>query len=147
MRYLFFPEHVCVVMHIDIDALAGHNAAFTKGVLLWMPQSHKLVVSLEIGKLQVDEVADRFQCSVPCPDKLREQRFQFAGCRCPVEATDFYIDGMYLPAADGAQDRIPDLFHPQSAPHQFGMLLSHGDRVGITQEIGRMQHEHVQAVT
>ena len=146
MRHMFLLEDVFIVADIDVEALVGHQAAFTKGILLRMPQGHEFVVALEFREIKPGEVGHRFLRCLPRPHKFRQKRPQFPGWRSTIKTADLHIDGMDLAAANGAHDRVADLLHSQSAAHQLRMVLRHANRVGIAQEIRQMQHEHVQAV-
>ena len=53
---------------------------------------------------------------------------------------------MDFPAAQTDHYFVADFFQLQRVFDQIGMILGHQDRVLVTEEIGRMEHEDMQSV-
>ena len=74
------------------------------------------------------------------------ERSQLGSGRRPVKAADAHVDRMHLAAADRRHQRVPGLLHLESLLDDLAVVARHLDRARVAEEVGSVEHVHVQAV-
>ncbi len=135
-----------VVLRTDVEAAARDQPAALDGVGLRVRQRDELVVLLELGKWQSG--GEPHSVSRESPNLLERTHhgFELATPRGPVEPAYPDVDRVDLAASDDLHQLVADSFQPQGTLDHRAVLLGHLQRARVTEEVGRMQHEHVQRV-
>ena len=146
VRHVLLDEVFIVVANGDVEALVRNQAALIERVLGRVAERHELVVLLEVGHVEGRDPANRVERLLAGPLECADERRQLGSRRHPVEAADAHVHGMDLAAADDADDFVPGLFEIECALDFRGMVLCHPDRIFVPEEVGGVQHGHVECV-
>jgi hypothetical protein len=111
-----------------------------------MPPS-ELDLALYLGKRQLARPAHGRERRLPRALQRVHERLQLGASRCAVEAAHAHVDRVDLPSSDDRHDRVPGLLHLQPLFDDLAVVAGHLDGSGVAEEVGRVEHVHVQAVT
>ena len=145
--HLMLFEMAVVIAHADIQAAIGDQPVADEWILRPGVHRDEFVIAGVIGKGKTRHPFQGFEVP-PSPGALQlgEQLAQRGARRHRMETADARIDRMNLAAAHHPNQGIAGLLDREPVQNHLAMLPRHRDRVGIAEEIRRVEEEHVQGM-
>ena len=137
------------LVHGDVQAPAAYHPALVHWILGLVSQGYELVVVLERGKVESRGPSDQLPCDFLDRLQLFGESGHLRSARSPVESAHSHVDRMNRPSTQYLDDGVPGLLELQGVAHFIGILgatLGHGEGALVTQEVRRVEKEHVQYV-
>src|SRR5690349_13012992 len=132
------------VMLICLDrytqSLVGRQDAFVEGILMWMPQSHELVVVLKVRERQLGHPAHRLSRCVASPFELLDKRSEFPLCWNFIKPAHPHVYRMDFSASKKSDNGIARLLHLETTFDDIRIILCHAHHIGIAEKVWRVQH-------
>ena len=139
-------EVLLVLARRDVEAAGRDEAAALERIAVRRRERDVLVLGLEVGHLEAARQAHRLERELAGALELLDERAQLARPRRAVEAADADVDRMDLAAADDADQRVAGLLDLQAALDDPAVVARHLDRAVVAEDVGGVEHEHVQRV-
>ena len=143
---VLLDEVVLVLRHRDVEAGARDDAALVERVLVGVAQRHELVVLLEVGEGERRRERHRLEREVESALEPLLDRPQLLARRHAVEAADPHVDRVDLAAAHERHEVVADLLQLERLLHGVAVVLRHVDGALVAEEVGRVEHVHVERV-
>ena len=129
-----------------IKASVRHERPCSDRVVARIAQRDERVVLLVVGEVEAGDPADGLQRVVAGLFEAGGERGQLAPGGHPVEATDLHVDRVDRPPAHQLDELVAGLLQPQATLEGGPLEGRQLDGVGQAEEVGGVQHVHVQRV-
>ena len=144
--HLLLDEVLLVLVGRDVEAAARHEPAPLERVVLGVGEGHELVVLVELGEVEPARPAHGLERELARLLQPLGQAAQLPLGGRPPEASQAYVDRVHLAAADESDDRVARLLHTEAELDDLAVVAGHGHRALVSEEVRRVQHEHMQHV-